>query len=64
MKVYSSYEVKIYLLCVNVDLGYHALAAFHNKDECQKELDEMVKQHYADGWTWKPEFLIEEVDLK
>lgn len=56
--------MKVYLLCDNVDLGYHVIAAFYDREECQKNLDELVKQHYAEGWKYHPEFSIEEVELK
>lgn len=54
----------IYLVCQNIDLGYHALSAFYKSEEAQKELDTLVAEHYAEGYNWEPQLFIEEITLK
>lgn len=55
--------MKIWLVCQDVDLGYHVISAHSTEASCQLAFDLLVKKHVDAGYTWGHGYFRESWDL-
>lgn len=51
MSKFDQFNPKVYLICKEVDLGYHVIDAYKLADDAQKAFDLLVKKHNNDPLT-------------
>lgn len=56
--------MKVWLVCQNIDLGYHVISVHSTEESCQKAFDILVKEHYDFGATWEHNYFRESWDVK
>lgn len=49
----------IWLVCEEVDLGYHVLEAYSNEKKAKDALDKLNKNHHDRGYQWTPPYFVE-----
>lgn len=54
--------MKIWLVCRDVDLGYHVISAHSTEEACKKEFDRLVKEH--EQYNWPHGYFVESWDVK
>lgn len=55
--------MKVWLVCRDVDLGYHVISAHATEEACQKAFDVLVKEFKDQGWTYDHGYFRESWDL-